>query len=282
MTRPKDLDPSSNPRALLGCELRHARERAGLSQEALGAPLFVSGSFIGQLESGTRRMHMEYAVYFDEKLGTEGFFTRNCRAIAKSKYPDHFAEAAEAEAVASAIREYSTLLIPGLLQTETYATEVFRAFDPTALDETITADVRARLERAQLLDDPTTPLLWAVLDEAVLQRRVGGGPAMAEALRHITNLARKHRIIVQVLPFKAGAHASMNGSLKIMEFEDAPPLSFVEGPNMGKLLDDPATVTRHTLLFNLLQATALSPRQSLALLDAVAQDYEHEEPEQQS
>ncbi|MEU6820291.1 helix-turn-helix transcriptional regulator [Streptomyces atriruber] len=277
MTRPKDLDPSSNPRALLGCELRHARERAGLSQEALGGPLFVSGSFIGQLESGTRRMHMEYAVYFDEKLGTEGFFARNCQAIAKSKYPDHFAEAAEAEAVATTIRQYATLLIPGLLQTKSYAEEVFRAYHPTATQETIDAHVAARLERAHLLDDPTTPLFWAVLDEASLRREVGGGAVMAEALRHVAGLGRRHRIIVQVLPFKAGAHASMAGTLKLMEFTDAPPLCFVEGPDMGKLLDDPATVTRHALMLNLLQAAALPPKESLALIDAVAQDYEHGE-----
>lgn len=275
--RRKDLDPSSNPRALLGSELRHARERKGISQEALGAPLFVSGSFIGQLEAGTRRMHLEYARHFDEVLGTEGFFARNCQAVAKSKYPDHFAEAAEAEAVTTAIREYATLLIPGLLQTEAYAKEVFRAYHPTATDDTIETQVEARLERAHLLGDPTTPLLWTVVDEAALRREVGGGAVMAEALRHVAGLAHRHRIIVQVLPFGAGAHAAMHGSLKLMEFEDAPPLSFVEGPDMGQLLDDPATVTRHTMMFSLLQAAAHPPRESLALIESVAQDYEHGE-----
>ncbi|WP_406372770.1 helix-turn-helix transcriptional regulator [Streptomyces sp. NBC_00647] len=275
MPGPKDLDPSSSPRAMIGAELRHARETAGLSQAELGEPLFVSGSFIGQLESGTRRLHLEYAVQLDEILGTNGFFERNCKALARSKYPDHFAEAAEAEAVASAIREYATLLIPGLLQTRGYAEEIFRAYKPTAPGSEIEALVRARLERAQLIDDPTTPLLWMVLDEAVLRRKVGGGPVMSGALQHIASLARRHRIIVQVLPFSSGAHASMTGPLKLMEFEDAPPLSFAEAPDMGKLLDDPATVARHNLTFSLLQAAALSPEDSLALIESVAQDYEH-------
>ncbi|MFD9430526.1 Scr1 family TA system antitoxin-like transcriptional regulator [Streptomyces sp. NPDC060002] len=279
MSGPKDLDPSSSPRSLLGAELRHARERKALSQAELGEPLFVSGSFIGQLEAGTRRMQLDYAVQIDELLGTGGFFARNCRALAKSKYPNHFAEAAEAEAVATAIREYSQLLIPGLLQTKAYAEAVFRAYKPTAPDSDIDDLVAARLERARLLDDPTTPLLWAILDEAVVRRTVGGGAVMAEALRRVAGLAQKHRIIVQVLPFGAGAHASMHGSLKLMEFEDAPPLSFVEAPDMGKLQDDPATVARHTLMFNLLQAAALSPQDSLALLESVAQDYEHGEPQ---
>jgi hypothetical protein len=69
----------------------------------------------------------------------------------------------------------------------------------------------------------------------------------------------------------------MHGSLKLMEFDDAPALSFVDAPNMGKLLDDPATVTRHVLTFNLLQASALSPHDSLALIESVAEDYEHGE-----
>ncbi|TWG04779.1 helix-turn-helix protein [Streptomyces brevispora] len=61
MPGPRKLDPSSSPRALLGAELRHRREEAGLSQSDLGAPLFLSGSFIGQLESGVRRMQMDQA-----------------------------------------------------------------------------------------------------------------------------------------------------------------------------------------------------------------------------
>ncbi|MFE1916144.1 helix-turn-helix domain-containing protein [Streptomyces anandii] len=58
----------------------------GLSQAELGEPLFVSGSFIGQLEAGTRRMHVELAAQLDEVLGTNGFFTRSCAALAKSRW----------------------------------------------------------------------------------------------------------------------------------------------------------------------------------------------------
>ncbi|MFD8911165.1 helix-turn-helix domain-containing protein [Streptomyces sp. NPDC059575] len=275
MPGPKDLDPSSSPRAMIGAELRHARERKGLSQTELGERLFVSGSFIGQLESGTRRMQREYAVQLDVILDTDGFFTRHCETSARSKYPEHFAEAAEAEARATAIREYAQVLIPGLLQTRAYAEAVFRAYRPTAPSTQIDGLVAARLERSRLLADPTTPLLWVILDEAVIRRRVGDSTAMAEALRYVANLARQFRIIAQVLPFSAGAHASMTGALKLMDFDDAAPLSFVEGPNVGRLLDDPATVARHSMTFSLLQAAALPPHDSLVLLESVAQNYEH-------
>lgn len=273
----KNLDPSSSPRALLGAELRVARERAGLSQAELGEPLFVSGSFIGQLEAGTRRMHLEFARQMDDILDTNGFFARNCGAAAKSKYPDHFAAAAEAEALAKTIREYAPLIIPGLLQTEAYAREVFRAYQPTAPGSVIDELVENRLARAALLSDPTTPLLWCVLDEAVL-RRVGENKAvLAEALRHVAALIRSHRIIVQVLPFSAGPHAAMEGSLKLMSFEDAPPLAYVQGIGMGQLFDDPATVMHHGLAYDLLTASALSPRQSLTMIESVAEDYEHDQ-----
>ncbi|MFK0235758.1 helix-turn-helix domain-containing protein [Streptomyces vinaceus] len=273
----KNLDPSSSPRALLGAELRVARERAGFSQAELGEPLFVSGSFIGQLEAGTRRMHIEFARQIDDILGTDGFFSRNCGALAKSKYPNHFAEAAEAEAEAKTIREYAPLALPGMLQTEPYAREVFVAYQPTATEEVIAELVTNRLDRAKLLADPTTPLLWCVLDETVLRRVVGGRTVMAEALRHIATLIRKRRIFVQVLPFSAGAHSSMGGTLKLMTFEGAPPLAYVQGNAIGVLLDDPATVTRHSLTYDLLTASALSPTQSLALIESAAEDYEHDQ-----
>ncbi|MBR8642304.1 helix-turn-helix transcriptional regulator [Streptomyces tuirus] len=273
----RDLDPSSSPRALLGAELRHAREKAGLSQEELGQRLFVSGSFIGQLEAGTRRMQREYARLLDEVLGTGDFFQRHCGAAAKSKYREHFAEAADAETQATAIREYASMLIPGLLQTPAYARAVSRAYQPAAAEAAIEELVTGRMERARILGDPTRPLLWTVIDEAALRRVTGGPDVMAGALRHLNGLIRQNRVIVQVLPFDAGAHPGMQGCVRLMDFDDAPPLVYLEGVDTGRLEDDPATVARYRLYFELLTASALSPEKSLALLDAMAQDYDHEE-----
>ncbi|WP_371643914.1 MULTISPECIES: Scr1 family TA system antitoxin-like transcriptional regulator [unclassified Streptomyces] len=272
----KPLDPAS-PRALLGAELRVARERAAMSQAALGEKLFVSGSYVGQMEAGTRRITLELAKAIDEILGMGGFFTRNAGKQGKSKYPDHFVEAAEAEAEALAIREYAPLVIPGLLQREAYAREIFRAYQPTAPEAVIDELTEARLGRARLLTDPSTPLLWCVLDEAVLRRVVGGREVMADALRHLVTLGRARRIITQVIPFGVGAHAGLHGSLKLMSFVDAPPLAYVEGIGMGQLLDDPATVGRHALTYDLLMACALSPAQSLAMIESAAEDYAHDQ-----
>ncbi|MFD7081006.1 Scr1 family TA system antitoxin-like transcriptional regulator [Streptomyces sp. NPDC002181] len=272
----KNLDPTS-PRALLGAELRVARERAAMSQAALGERLFVSGSYVGQMEAGTRRITPELAQSIDEILGTGGFFARNTANQGKSKYPDHFVEAAEAEAEALAIREYAPLVIPGLLQREAYAREIFRAYQPTAPEAVIDELTEARLDRAKLLTDPSTPLLWCVLDEAALRRVVGGRAVMADALHHLATLIRGCRIIAQVIPFGTGAHAGLHGSLKLMSFAEAPPLAYVEGIGTGQLLDDPATVARHTLTYDLLTASALSPCDSLALIESAAEEYAHDQ-----
>ncbi|MEV7545150.1 helix-turn-helix transcriptional regulator [Streptomyces sp. NPDC089915] len=272
----KPLDPSS-PRALLGAELRVARERAAMSQAGLGERLFVSGSYVGQMEAGTRRITPELAASIDGILGTNGFFTRNSVEQGKSKYPEHFEEAAEAEAEALTIREYAPLVIPGLLQTEAYAREIFHAYQPTAPQAVIDELTEARLDRAKLLADPTTPLFWCVLDEAVIRRAVGRRGVMTDALRHIIGLIRARRIIVQVIPFSAGAHASLMGPLKLMAFENAPPLAYLQGNGTGMLLDDPATVARHALTYDLLTASALSPTDSLAQIESAAEEHAHDQ-----
>jgi hypothetical protein len=81
---------------------------------------------------------------------------------------------------------------------------------------------------------------------------------------------------VQVLPFGAGAHMALEGSLKLMSFTDAPPLAYLQGLGTGQLQDDPATVTHYELTYDLVGATALSPQDSLALIESVAEDYAHE------
>lgn len=100
---------------------------------------------------------------------------------------------------------------------------------------------------------------------------------MAETLRHVAELARRHRMIIQVLPFSVGAHAALDGGLKLMSFPDAPPLAYVDGLGMGRLEDDPAGVARYELTYHLLGASALSPEASLDLIDSTAEDCVHED-----
>jgi hypothetical protein len=165
--------------------------------------------------------------------------------------------------------------VPGLLQTEEYAREVLRACGPTATEAELDERVASRMKRAGLLDDPKEPKYWAILDETVLRRKVGGTAVTARQLRHIASLIRSGRARIHVLPHDVGAHALLLGSVVLMEFDDQPPVAYVEGVRTGRVDDDPAGVAAIQKLYALALGDALCWRESLALIEALAEEYEH-------
>ncbi|MBD9700904.1 helix-turn-helix transcriptional regulator [Streptomyces sp. NPDC051773] len=274
MPKPRTIDPSESTRAMYGAELRHRRERAGMSQEELGTAMFITGAHVGMLEVGTRRMQPEFAKMADEVLGADGFFTRNLEAARKSPYEHHFADVVEFEGLAHTIKDWAPILVPGLLQTAEYTRAVVRAYDPFLPEDAVEERVAARQARAHIFENPRKPQYWAVLDEMVVRRPVGGPAVMAAQLQHIATMARRHRIIVQVLPLAEGANAGMTGMFKLMTFEDAPPLAYADGAESGRLQDEPVVVTRATLSYDLIGGAALSPGASLSLIEQAAKEYE--------
>ncbi|MCZ1010061.1 helix-turn-helix domain-containing protein [Streptomyces lydicus] len=257
-----------------GAELKRRREEAHLTQEALGRLVFVSGGYISQFEQAFRKPQLDVAVRIDGVLQTDGFFERTWRQlIDDQRYADYFAAAADLEGLANKICEFEPMIVPGLLQTAAYTRAFMLAGNPFAAEEYIEDKVRARLDRAVILKDATRPVYWAVLHEAVLRVPVGGPAVMAEELERIAQLARERKILLQVLPFTAGAYPVMGKSLRLMEFDDAPPTAYTEGAYSGNLLDDPAVVKRAQEAYDLFRAAALSPEASLTLIESAAEDY---------
>ncbi|WP_063775794.1 helix-turn-helix domain-containing protein [Streptomyces odonnellii] len=257
--QPKPLDTAPSVHALIGAELRYQREKKEMSQSEVGRLLFLTGAFIGMLESGTRRMRPEIAIKLDEILDSGGYFFRVCAALKDLRQPDQSTEAVKAEQSAKRIQEYAPQHIPGILQTKAYAQAALRSCLPTAAEEAINELITPALERAKMLQHPE-PTVWTVLDEAVLQRMIGGPAVMAEALRHIAELGRRRRIVVQVLPFAAGGHPAIDGALKLMAFSDAPTLAYLKCFASGQLVDDPAAVAQYEFAFSLIGASADSHR----------------------
>ena len=274
MTQPKSLDPYTSPRAFYGAELRRLREAAGLSQEQLGERVFCSGTYVGQFESATRRPQPDVSGLFDEVLGCGEHFRRLCELARQSKHAEYFADAAELEKLARTISEYAPMLVPGLLQTEEYARGLTRAAQLFASQDEVERRVTARMERGRRLDHPTAPELWVVIHEAALRVPVGGPVAMLDQLRRLVEVGRSnHRVVLQVLPFAAGATAFLNGTVIHMTFADAPPVTYTESAYAGQLIDDPELVAQYQRAYDLVRAAALSPDASLALIESVAKDY---------
>ncbi|MEV0034786.1 helix-turn-helix transcriptional regulator [Streptomyces sp. NPDC050804] len=264
------------PRQKYGEELKLRRIAADMTQEMLSEIVVCSPTLISHFEAGRRLPNPDDAKRIDAALGTDGFFARWLQDL-DTKYADHFAAVAELERQATDLRHYGSLLIPGLLQTPAYARAVFRAVRPNYRAEDLDQLVVNRMDRSQILEGLSGPVVWILLDEAALRRRVGGPRAMAEQLRKIANINEGGRVRLHVLPFGVSEHSLLEGMLYLMDFEDAAPIAYVEGLHTGHLIDDPALVRRCMTAYDLALGDALPQSESLALIRAVAKEYEDEQ-----
>ncbi|MEV8344672.1 helix-turn-helix domain-containing protein [Streptomyces niveus] len=265
-----------SPREKYGEELKLRRIAAGMTQEAVAREMMCSPTLISHYEAGRRLPSPSDAKRLDKVLGTDGFFERWLEDL-DAKFAQFFAAVAELEKQAVEIRHWGLTLVPGLLQTEAYARAVFCSYDPNYRTDEVDRKVVNRMERARILEGVSGPVMWTLLDEAVLQRQVGGAAIMATQLSKIVGMAEAGRLRLHVLPFGAGEHALMESSLELMSFEGAAPIAYVEGLNTGNLMDDPALVSRCQAAYDLALSDALSQRDSLALVRAVAEEHEHDQ-----
>ncbi|WP_052397313.1 helix-turn-helix domain-containing protein [Streptomyces sp. NRRL F-5123] len=277
--RDNDSDRPLTPAEFLGREIRRRREAQGLSQPQLGDMIVMSWQMIAHFEKGRRKPRLDDARRLDQALGTDGWFYRLRKNMEDPRVADHFETVREAEQFATVIQIHGAALIPGLFQTEEYATAVLRLGMVNPVASKVKERVAARLERARLLDDPEGPDVWLLLDEHALRRPVGGPAGMARQLRHVASLARRGRIRFHIIPFSVGVHALVESMLMLLSFADAPTLAYVEGLQMGKVMDDPALVTGCRRSWDLALGDALSAEQSLAMLEEVAEDYERQAAE---
>ncbi|MFF4563993.1 helix-turn-helix domain-containing protein [Streptomyces sp. NPDC001435] len=266
--RSRELDPSASPLDYYGYELRRAREAAGLTLAQLGSIVFCTGSLIGQIETAAKVPQRDFSERLDAALGTGGLFSRLVGLVLRSQLPSWFQPYAEMEAKAAYISTYQCQLIYGLLQTEVYARAVLGVEQTERLDEM----VAARLERQRILAREQPPVLWVVLDEAVLHREISSREAMREQLTYLLGLFGKPWMELQVLPFSAGQHTGLMGSFNLLRFDDHPDLYYNENYDSGHMTANPQVIRERSVGYARLQAEALSPRESAALIARVMEE----------
>ncbi|MFJ6349453.1 helix-turn-helix domain-containing protein [Streptomyces sp. NPDC092046] len=278
MAARKEIDGSASVPQFYGKELRFKREEAGLTLEGLVEGSFFGVTYLSEIEHGKRRMPRDLAQHVDRVLRTDGFFARRCEDVRKAKQGAHaayFAAIAEAEKQAMVIERWSNALIPGLLQTAAYAKAVIASTHPRDTPEEVQAKIDARLKRAELFDAPVRPDYWVILHESLLHNFTVSLVEMAEQLDHIAALVRQGHVTLQIQPRNAPTQPFMELSMMFMEFIDAPPLMYTEGPYHGQTIDDPGILQQYRRAYDRLRAAALPPEASLALLEEAAEDYRH-------
>lgn len=268
-------------------ELRRFREQRGLTIEQVAEQ---SGgdwtpSAISRWETGDRRIRPTdlralldiYGVRDDERevllaLAREARNRGWWQSYRSDAVPEWFQVYLGLEAEAASLHQYGSELVPGLFQTADYYRAFMRAAPAAGDDEAIERKVAVRLERQQRLASDDPPVCWAVLNEAVVRRTVGGPEVMRQQLNHIVELANRQQVNVQVLPFSGGAHPAMDGSFIILGFPEAqdPAVVYLENQTGSLYLEKQPEVDRYQAVFNHLVAKALDPEPSVRLIAEAA------------
>jgi transcriptional regulator with XRE-family HTH domain len=187
-----------------------------------------------------------------------------------SVMPESFQVYVGLETEASTIRQYTSELVPGLLQIEGYYRTFLMSVAPG--DPDVDKKIQVRLARQERLTNADSADYWAVLNEAVIRRPVGGGQVMSDQLAHIAAVAELPNVTIQVLPFSAGVHPAMEGPLNILGFPEVhdPDVVYLEGHAGSIYVEEAGEVERYSQIFNHLIAKALSPDDSVRLIREVS------------
>jgi transcriptional regulator with XRE-family HTH domain len=275
-------------RRMLGLEMRKLRDGCGLSSEEVAERMGWHPTKMGRLETGRSGLKAHELSGLLDVYEVEDAVAREALSelsrqgklrVWWSPYSDVLAQryssyiAFEAEAVSA--RNYQASLIPGLLQTPEYARAITRAIRPDSSVEKVNALVDVRLARQNATLAREEPLkLWAIVDESVVRRVVGGTAAMRKQLRHLLEASEQPHITLQVLPFKAGAHAGLLGSFVLLDFPIRGDLDvvYVEGHTSSLYLERDDDLADYGRAFDLLRASAEDVEPSRDLIAKIAEE----------
>ncbi|MGW7403304.1 helix-turn-helix domain-containing protein [Streptomyces sp. NPDC054833] len=259
--------------ALFGARVRRLRMAAGLTQAELGDRVHVVSTRITQIERASgAKPTLELARALDAALGADNLLVELWPYVYREAFPDWSRRFMEYSERAVAIREYAAHVVPGLLQTEDYATALLRVGRTLGSKEQLEERVALRMERQERFNRSDRPELWVVLDEAVLRRPVGGQAVMSEQLARLLGTTSEPHITVQVLPFDQGEHDVMGGSLTLLTMPDGSEITYTEGAHYGQLIEDSDEVRSFALTYDRLRAVALPPLMSLDMIRSVMED----------
>lgn len=268
-------------RRRLGMKLRDLREQAGKNQGEAGQVIEMTPQGLSRIElgrGGIKQRDLKALLDFygvkpdDPERADLEEMARNGRkrgwwSVYNSVIDSGYATFVGFEDAATEVSEYAALVMPGLLQTESYARAVITAARPDLPVDTIERRVKLRMERQDRLTDGLR--FWAVLDEAVIRRVAGGPDVMREELQHLVELSRLQTVTIQVVPYGAGAYPGMVSAFTLLSFDGDPDVVYIEGHSGDQFLEGEAT-RQYTLHLNGLRAAGLNPNESIRMIEDAA------------
>jgi transcriptional regulator with XRE-family HTH domain len=272
-------DDTQTPRHVFGRMVRHHREKAGLSRPAVAAAICKSVSLVESIERGERVATEDVTADLDRALGAGGDLVKLREemgdGISYQPFPAWFEDwVDDIEPRARRLRTFEPNVVPGLLQTEDYARAVFGTRFGIS-EEEVARRVASRLRRQDILarDDP--PAFWAITDEWVLRRPVGGRYIMAEQVGRLIEAARRPRVVVRIVPASVGIYDGLfGGGFVIADFADGPSVGQQEGiVRGGQPIRDAADVEALDVVWDTLRDEALSRVASLEFLEEAAKSW---------
>lgn len=281
-------------RLQLGSELRQLRLAAGLTGAQVVKKLIWSPSKLSRLETGENTvvepadvvalcmMYGASAQRCDRlqsyaavtKTKKDWWLTPNYRPVVSPGLRAFL----DLEATAVSVQTYQAEFVPGLLQTEAYVRVIHEWAHRGLSPEDIDRLAAVRLKRQEVLSRPASPLKFtAIINEAVLRRRVGEPHVMRDQLSHIVEVAESHpNVGVQVVPFRAGVHAGMNGSFVILQFPEKiamKPMVHLEILEDAWVKRSDSDVERYGDAFSDLRALAPGPQESLSMIKEAIKEH---------
>ncbi|GAB3485668.1 helix-turn-helix protein [Amycolatopsis cihanbeyliensis] len=278
-----DIDQNTGPtacRMILGSQLRKSRETAGLSRAQAGYEIRASESKISRMELGrvgfkerdvTDLLTM-YGVTDEElreeylklvRMSNEPGWWQSYNDL-MPRWLDNYVGLEEA---ASRIQTYEQQFVPGLMQTEDYARSVSSHGKPELVNDDVERRVAIRMRRQKLLVRPNAPRLWAIIDESVLHRPIGGEEILRAQIDTLLELTSLPNISVQVVPFRySGRAAETSFSLLRFAEPELPNIAYIEHLCGALYLEKPEEIEVYSRALDRLAVDAETPEESRQML----------------
>ncbi|OEV30761.1 hypothetical protein AN219_08995 [Streptomyces nanshensis] len=261
----------------MAAETARLRQRSGRSLGDLADRTEYGSTYLRQLESGERLGTPAVFAALDEVYGTGGHLGELWELARDAVFRERFRRFMDLERRASARHEYAAATVPGLFQTEEYAREQLRTAR-LGNEQELEEQAAARMGRQTLLAGGNAPHFRAVLDEAVLRRRLSDAAAWRRQLERLLEVSEMPRITLQVLPFASGLQHLLGSSLTLLWMPDGGAVAYTEGCWSGELVEEPEDVDRLRLSCDVLRDAALPAGESAAFIEQVMEGLEGDAP----